>query len=156
MAKDDDKKPVDKPKSAANTLKDNSVSAEEMAAKTGAKGAVAESTTATAARMQQETREESEKVDNSFAAKIARSGYMLHEDHVTGQSWVSTIDNELCKGAEHRCRHTPLNEVTPRTGLTIYPSEGEAYSIPMDWNRDMGPQGWAIVANPDTGDLLLK
>lgn len=72
MAKDDDKKPVDKPKSAANTLKDNSVSAEEMAAKTGAKGAVAESTTATAARMQQETREESEKVDNSFAAKIAR------------------------------------------------------------------------------------
>lgn len=147
----------------ASNPRDNSVSAAELAAKLPGddkgKGLLA-ADAQTAERMEAEDETRKADEDNSVAGRLARSGYLYHENQITGERWVGTPiqqDDSADLASKQRTRVTSLSEAKPFTGLTIKPKDGEPFAVPEEFGgREATPKDWLAILNPATKKPFIE
>jgi hypothetical protein len=161
---DVEKRPADAPfpPSAANTLKDNAVSASTIAAATA--GKTEDAATINAASMDKaaetldaQEAKDREDEDNSFMGKVRRSGLVFNRNHNTGEDYVGLsvqLDPNASVADKKRTSVSPLEAVAPKTGMEVRPAKGEAFTIGDGFGADSKPEDWARVTGADGKPLF--
>lgn len=149
----------------ANSLRDNSVSASEMADKLPGDGkgkALLAADAGTAERIESETSATKAEEDNSAHARLSRSGYVLNEPQGSNDRWVGeSIQKTTDPARVHlktNCRVTGIAEVKPWTGLRVEPIGGsEPFTVPEEFGgKDATPAMWLAIIDPKTGKSFIE
>lgn len=96
--------------------------------------------------------------DNSIAARLARTGYVLNENQITGERWVGISvqrDPDADASTRAKTKVTSIAEVAPRKGLTVKPTNGEPFAVSDEFDRSSSPADWFAVIDGN-GKPFLK
>lgn len=167
----DQKKEIEKahsiqgrPVSPTDDPTDHSVPATQLAAQVDPKkesGATVNAKSMDAMNRADEAAEDKERLDDdqSLAGKIRRSGLYFNRDHTVGREYVGitpSLDPNASVASLHRTLTEPLSSHPPRTGMQIYPKDGEAFTVPEGFGNDTNADDWGRVTNPANGEPLFK
>jgi DNA-directed RNA polymerase beta subunit len=158
---------ADEPENKLNNLQDNSVSPDEMQAKKGMVGGKTDPAAAnlaaqdadTADRLKEESEERKAEEDTSVHARLARSGYVYNDNHITGERWVGVsiqCDPNADAASRAKTRVTSIAEYPPRKGLTVKPKDGEPFAVSEEFDKDSTPKDWFAVIDPVTKKSFLE
>lgn len=156
--KDAKKAPAKEDEDKLTSLKDNSMSPSEM---TAARGGKAGKLAAPDEDLEKANAEDAKKAadeDMSIHARLARSGYVLNENQVTGERWVGLSvqrDPDADATAKAKTRVTSIAEMAPWKGLTVKPKDGEPFAISDEFDKGSTPADWFAVLGGD-GKPFLK
>jgi hypothetical protein len=153
-----------RPVSPADDPTDHSVPATQIAAQVDPKGeggATVNARSMDAVNRADEAAEDRERLedDKSLAGKIRRSGLFFVRDHSVGREYIGvtpSLDSEASVASQHRSLTEPLSMHPPRTGMQIYPKDGEPFTVADGFGNDTNGGDWARVINPHTEKPLFE